>query len=158
MKRTKNTERRIQRQLVLEDGRVLEKEAPHVVVDTIEDIETHETDHVEDRDVLDDLQKVMSKSYGKLAAAGNNQADHNQVTDASARSSVSTSKSSSSASKRQKSGKREQKQQQQQPLLPVGNVVSDTFQRTVNTHDVQGSITHISQFMISNYQTKRLYG
>ena len=141
MKRTKNTERRIQRQLVLEDGRVLEKEPPHVVVDTIEDIETHETDHVEDRDVLDDLQKVMSKSYGKLAAAsaaGNNQADHNQpVTDASARSSVSTSKSSSSASKRQKSAKREQKQQQQ-PLLPVGNVVSDTFQRTVNTHDVQG--------------------
>ena len=142
---------------MLEDGRVLEKEPPHVVVDTIEDIETHETDHVEDRNVLDDLQKVMSKSYGKLAAAaGNNRADPNQVTDASARSSVSTSKSSSSASKRQKSGKREQKQQQQPPL-PVGNVVSDTFQRTVNTHDVQGS-THLSQFMISNFQTKRLHG
>ena len=25
------------------------------------------------------------------------------------------------------------------PLLPVGNLVSDTFQRTVNTHDVQGN-------------------
>ena len=25
------------------------------------------------------------------------------------------------------------------PLLPAGNLVSDTFQRTVNTHDVQGN-------------------
>ena len=66
MKRTKNTERRIQRQLVLEDGRVLEKDTPTVVVDTIEDIETHETDHVQDKAVLEDLQKVMARSYGKL--------------------------------------------------------------------------------------------
>jgi hypothetical protein len=42
VKTTKNTERRVQRQVVLEDGRVLEHESPHIVVDTIEDTRTHE--------------------------------------------------------------------------------------------------------------------
>ena len=40
----------------MEDGRVLNVGGPpHVVVDTIEDIETHETDQVEDQTVIDDL-------------------------------------------------------------------------------------------------------
>ena len=56
VKRTKNTERRVQRQVVLEDGRVLNVGGPpHVVVDTIEDIETHETNHVEDQAILDEI-------------------------------------------------------------------------------------------------------
>ena len=56
VKRTKNTERRVQRQVVLEDGRVLNVGGPpHVVVDTIEDIETHETNHVEDQNIIDEL-------------------------------------------------------------------------------------------------------
>merc|ERR1712012_868262 len=64
VKRTKNTERRVQQQVVLEDGRVLNVGGPpHVVVDTIEDIETHETNHVEDQNIIDELKAVMEKSY-----------------------------------------------------------------------------------------------
>ena len=59
VKRTKNTERRVQRQVVLEDGRVLNVGGPpHVVVDTIEDIETHETNHVEDQNIIDELKGI----------------------------------------------------------------------------------------------------
>jgi len=41
-KTTKNTERLVKRQIVLEDGRILEDDDPHLVVDTIEDMRTHE--------------------------------------------------------------------------------------------------------------------
>lgn len=59
VKRTKNTERRVQRQVVLEDGRVLNVGGPpHVVVDTIEDIQTHETNHVEDQNIIDELKGI----------------------------------------------------------------------------------------------------
>jgi len=47
---TKNIERTIQRQVVLEDGRVLDEEVPVVTVDTIENKETFETDHDEEQD------------------------------------------------------------------------------------------------------------
>lgn len=47
---TKNIERTIQRQVVLEDGRVLDEEIPVVTVDTIENKETFETDHDEEQD------------------------------------------------------------------------------------------------------------
>jgi len=43
---TKNVERKIHRQLVLEDGRVVEEELPTVTVDTTEDKQTFETDQV----------------------------------------------------------------------------------------------------------------
>ena len=47
---TKNIERTIQRQVVLEDGRVLDQEIPVVTVDTIENKEIFETDHDEEQD------------------------------------------------------------------------------------------------------------
>ena len=47
---TKNIERTIQRQVVLEDGRVLDEEVPVVTIDTIENKETFETDHDEEQD------------------------------------------------------------------------------------------------------------
>ena len=55
----------VQRQVVLEDGRILNVGGPpHVVVDTIEDIETHETNHVEDQNIIDELKgKVPFSSY-----------------------------------------------------------------------------------------------
>jgi len=46
---TKNVERKIHRQLVLEDGRVVEEELPTVTVDTTEDKQTFETDQDEER-------------------------------------------------------------------------------------------------------------
>lgn len=47
---TKNIERTIQRQVVLDDGRVLDEEIPVVTVDTIENKEIFETDHDEEQD------------------------------------------------------------------------------------------------------------
>lgn len=43
-KTVKNIEKRIQRQVVLEDGRVIEEDDPEVTLDTIEDIESHSDD------------------------------------------------------------------------------------------------------------------
>ena len=40
----KNIEKRIQRQVVLEDGRVIEEDLPEVTVDTVEDIQSHSDD------------------------------------------------------------------------------------------------------------------
>ena len=46
---------------MLEDGRVLNVGGPpHVVVDTIEDIETHETNHVEDQNIIDELKGMAA--------------------------------------------------------------------------------------------------
>lgn len=47
----KNVERKIQRQVVLEDGRVVEEELPTVTVDTTEDKQTFETDQDEQRNL-----------------------------------------------------------------------------------------------------------
>ena len=48
---TKNVERKVQRQVVLEDGRVMEEEIPTVTVDTTEDKQTFETDQDEERNL-----------------------------------------------------------------------------------------------------------
>merc|ERR1719309_1157474 len=48
---TKNVERKIQRQVVLEDGRVGEEEIPTVTIDTTEDKQTFETDQDEERNL-----------------------------------------------------------------------------------------------------------
>ena len=48
---TKNVERKVQRQVVLEDGRVVEEEIPTVTVDTTEDKQTFETDQDEEKNL-----------------------------------------------------------------------------------------------------------
>lgn len=50
---TKNVEKTIKRQLVLEDGRILDEDIPIVTVDTTENKEIFETDQDEERDNLD---------------------------------------------------------------------------------------------------------
>jgi hypothetical protein len=67
---TKNVERRIKRQLVLEDGRVVEDELPQVTVDTTEDKQTFETDHDEERQVERDLAHVGVGGISKFSTAG----------------------------------------------------------------------------------------
>ena len=110
---------------MLEDGRILEKEPPHVVVDTIEDIETHETNHLEDQDVLDELKAVMEKSYGEIERRNNHKNHDSQ--------SQTTIDSKSSTRKGKKT--RRSKYDHEKPEL-----ISDSFQRTVNTHDVKGKV------------------
>ena len=63
---TKNVERRIHRQLVLEDGTVVEDELPQVTVDTTEDKQTFETDHDEERNV----ERDVGVAYGKFERGG----------------------------------------------------------------------------------------
>ena len=41
VKTTKNIEKRVQRQVVLEDGRVIEEDDPEITVDTVEDTQSH---------------------------------------------------------------------------------------------------------------------
>ena len=48
---TTTKEKKIQRQIVLEDGRVVEEEIPVVTVDTTEDTQTFQTDQDEDREL-----------------------------------------------------------------------------------------------------------
>lgn len=47
-KTTKNTEKRIQRQVVLNDGRIIDRASPEVVVDRVEDTKTYEENYGED--------------------------------------------------------------------------------------------------------------
>jgi len=51
---TKNIETKVYRQLVLEDGRVLDEEVPTVTIDRTEDKQIFETDHDEERDLLNE--------------------------------------------------------------------------------------------------------
>merc|ERR1719340_457503 len=51
-KTVKNIEKRVQRQGVLEDGRVIEEDDPEVTVDTVEDVESHSDDGTEDRHIV----------------------------------------------------------------------------------------------------------
>ena len=57
---TKNIETKVFRQLVLEDGRVLDEEVPTVTIDRTEDKQIFETDHDEERDLKDNDMAVYS--------------------------------------------------------------------------------------------------
>jgi len=59
---TKNIETKVYRQLVLEDGRVLDEEVPTVTIDRTEDKQIFETDHDEERDLLKDENEKAVKS------------------------------------------------------------------------------------------------
>ena len=60
---TKNIEKTIKRQLVLEDGRILDEDIPIVTLDTTENKEVFETDHDEERDNLD-YNKMVQMNIG----------------------------------------------------------------------------------------------
>merc|ERR1719435_241415 len=59
---TKNIETKVYRQLVLEDGRVLDEEVPTVTIDRTEDKQIFETDHDEERDLLNNQNEKAVKS------------------------------------------------------------------------------------------------
>lgn len=63
---TKSVERKIQRQIVLEDGRVVEEEVPTVTVDTTEDKQTFQTDQDEEREVEDEGRYPASRLDGSV--------------------------------------------------------------------------------------------
>lgn len=59
VKTKKNTEKRVQRQVVLRDGRVIAQADPEVIVDTIEDTKNYEEERLENRDRLEDEHEVV---------------------------------------------------------------------------------------------------
>ncbi len=134
MKTTKNTERRVQRCVVLEDGRVIEHDDPHVVVDRIEDTQTHEFDHLEDRDLNEELKASILRSYQKAGVPMDYQERRKSIVYDNANTNVNkaSAKAANPAAHGGNPG-----------VVAVtshrdGDVVGDTFKRIVNTHDVQG--------------------
>ena len=142
VKTTKNTERRVQRCIVLEDGRIIEHDDPHIVVDTIEDTQTHEFDNLEDKVMARELQASMKESYRRAG-----------ITNSS-----TTGTSRRSKHHRRKSLHHDHQQNEQEIKKNTtdmisghnvvrhsteagtkdGSIVNDTFKRIVNTHDVKG--------------------
>jgi len=61
---TKNVEKTIKRQLVLEDGRVLDEDVPIVTLDTTENKEIFEIDHDETRDNPDYYKRTQTQNIG----------------------------------------------------------------------------------------------
>jgi hypothetical protein len=60
---TKNVEWKIQRQVVLEDGRVMEEEIPTVTVDTTTDKQTFETEQDEERNLEGDGNTMLTSMF-----------------------------------------------------------------------------------------------
>ena len=131
VKTTKNTEKRVQRCIVLEDGRIIEHDDPHIIVDTVEDTQTHEFDHLDDKELSSKLQASIERSYRRAGLDVNEVRGH------------------------QNRPRKSLAYHHQPPSYPISNtsdlvrashadanagtdIVNDTFKRIVNTHDVRG--------------------
>lgn len=130
VKTTKNTERRVQRCIVLEDGRIIEHDDPHIVVDTVEDIQTHEFDNLEDQNLAKDLQASIERSYRKAGLSSEAAEAARQR-----RQSIAYAKKGANDMISKVEGS------------DAGSLVNDTFKRIVNTHDVKENIvrTHAAK-------------
>ena len=147
VKTTKNTERRVQRCIVLEDGRIIEHDDPHIVVDTIEDTQTHEFDHLEDKAVARELQASMKDSYRRAgitdaSVAGTRRSRHHRQ-----RKSLQHDQHGHQQGHQDRSGIKKNATDMISGNNVVrndieettdGSIVNDTFKRIVNTHDVKG--------------------
>ena len=67
---TKNIETKVFRQLVLEDGRVLDEEVPSVTIDKTEDKQIFVTDHDEERDLNNRVNEKAVKSAFHMHEGG----------------------------------------------------------------------------------------
>ena len=129
VKTTKNTEKRVQRCIVLEDGRIIEHDDPHIIVDTVEDTQTHEFDHLDDKELSSKLQASIERSYRRAGLDPVNEvrqtrprkslAHHTQPPKSYPISNTSDLVRASHAD-------------------AGTDIVNDTFKRIVNTHDVRG--------------------
>ena len=121
----------MQRCVVLEDGRIIEHDDPHVVVDTIEDTQTHEFDHLEDRDLNDELKASIQRSYKKAGIP----ADYSER-----RKSIAYDKNANIESKSKYLNHNKTQHSTNGAVVAHrdGDIVEDNFKRVVNTHDVRG--------------------
>jgi hypothetical protein len=152
VKTTKNTERRVQRCIVLEDGRIIEHDDPHIVVDTVEDTQTHEFDHLEDESLARELQASIEKSYQQAGIPIHEASNrHRRRPNESRRKSLGYDKLH-----RNKNGHGQDSMKSERDMISEdqvvrqdyteeeatsgGSIVNDTFKRVVNTHDVRGTL------------------
>ena len=145
VKTTKNTERRVQRCIVLEDGRIIEHDDPHIVVDTIEDTQTHEFDHLEDKAVARELQASMKESYRRAGITDASAAGSSRREKRHRRKSLHHDHQQSHHQERSKTNKNTTDMISGNNVVrhstedtTDGSIVNDTFKRIVNTHDVKG--------------------
>ena len=122
----------MQRCIVLEDGRIIEHDDPHIIVDTVEDTQTHEFDHLDDKELSSKLQASIERSYRRAGI------DVNEVV------------------RQQRPRKSLAYKDHHHPSHLISSpsttdvvrahncdnghhdIVGDTFKRVVNTHDVRG--------------------
>ena len=101
-------------------SRIIEHDDPHVVVDTVEDTQTHEFDHLEDQQLAKELQASIERSYRKAGLSEAAEAARQR------RQSIAYAKKGA----KDMISKVEDSE--------AGSLVNDTFKRIVNTHDVKG--------------------
>ena len=116
-KTIKNREKRVRRQYVLEDGRVIEEGDPEIFVDRVEDTLTREEEH----EAADDADAdVADAEFGIHVGEGGGDG----IVQKAPRGSRSNRGRWTST----------------ELVSPGGNVIDDTFTRTVNTHDVKEDV------------------
>ena len=115
-KTIKNREKRVRRQYVLEDGRVIEEGDPEIFVDRVEDTLTREEEH--------------------------EAADHGDADEADADFGIHVVGGDGVLQKAPRGSRSNKGRWTSTELVsPGGNVIDDTFTRTVNTHDVKEDVT-----------------
>ena len=160
VKTTKNTERRVQRCIVLEDGRIIEHDDPHIVVDTIEDTQTHDFDHLEDQSLARELQASIKRSYQKAGIPYNEAAAAAELKGQQRKAKKDRRKSlmcehPETYVKNNKNNLISGDVVRTDTTEEDGSIVNDTFKRIVNTHDVRGedSLKSVSTVWSSDLYT-----
>ena len=98
------------------------------MVDTVEDTQTHEFDHLEDKQLAKELQASIERSYRKAGLSEAAEAAHRHRRKSIAY--AAKEKAAATAAKHNDMISRNEDD--------AGSLVNDTFKRIVNTHDVKG--------------------
>ena len=138
----------MQRCIVLEDGRIIEHDDPHIIVDTIEDTQTHEFDHLEDRALAKELQASIERSYQRAGIPQEAAASAAAASKKQRRKSLAYDNMISrdeEALRVSRIPDHSRKSAEQVSTTEAGSIVNDTYKRIVNTHDVKGELMCVGE-------------
>ena len=102
------------------------------MVDTVEDTQTHEFDHLEDKQLAKELQASIERSYRKAGLSEAAEAAHRHR-----RKSIAYNAAKKEAAATATAAKHNDMISRNED--DAGSLVNDTFKRIVNTHDVKGN-------------------
>ena len=132
---------------MLEDGRIIEHDDPHIIVDTVEDTQTHEFDHLDDKELSTQLQASIERSYRRAGI------DVNEVDLAGGKQKRPQSRPRKSLAYHDGHPSHLISSTSAADVVKAHNfdddnhdIVGDTFKRVVNTHDVRGETKFPSLF------------